>query len=145
MFICLSSAGKKEATAGRQGHGGRRGPGHLKISPNPSVLGRGASFWRGGWGQCCPPPVRADIICQVRTEGWGRWCFLHGVWAWAPLLRDTTECTLLGVGGWGIHQVPPRKSGAQGRCTHWAFIICKSLCCGWEDLQHRVCLLGESG
>ena len=31
LLICLSSAGKKEATAGRQSHGGRRGPEHLKI------------------------------------------------------------------------------------------------------------------
>lgn len=48
------------------------------------------------------------------AQGWGRWCFLHVVWAWAPWLMDRA---LPWVSRWGIHQVPLRKAGVQGRCT----------------------------
>lgn len=29
-----------------------------------------------------------SIHCQAGAEGWGRWCFLHGVWAWVPFLSE---------------------------------------------------------
>lgn len=74
--------------------------------------------------------------------GLGRWCFLHVVWAWAPLLM---EPALLWVSRWGTHQVLPRRAGAQGRCTPWAGVAGKALGWGWDDLLPGVSFLGESG
>lgn len=58
MFICLSSAGKKEATAGRQNHGGRRGPGRLKILPQPHCPWKRSFFLERRLGRVLLSPLR---------------------------------------------------------------------------------------
>lgn len=63
----------------------------------------------------------------------GRWCFLHGVWAWAPLLREAMESILLWVDGCGgftsFHpeRLELREVHPLGMCH------LQTLCCGWED------------
>lgn len=85
--------------------------------------------------------MRVDVAARL-AEGWGRWCVLHVVWAWAPWL---VAPALPWVSRWGTHQVPPRKAVAQGRCTPWAGITCKALGWGWDELPRGVSFLGESG
>ena len=75
MFICLRHAGKEEATAGRQGHGGRRGPGSLKILPQLGCPWKKGFLLERGLGLCCSPPVRLDVACQPPAEGWGQMVF----------------------------------------------------------------------
>ena len=89
LFICLSRAGKEEATAGRQGHGGRRGPGRLKILPRLQCPWKKGFLLERGLGLCCSPPARP------RLKVGGRWCFLRGVWAGAPSHRAAMESALL--------------------------------------------------
>lgn len=81
--------------------------------------------------------------CQAGAEVWGRWCFLHGVWAWAPLLREAVESVPLGVDRWGIHRIP-LKVGALGRCMGNAFLA-KLCAVGGRTCSMGGCLLGESG
>ena len=75
LFICLSRAGKEEATAGRQGHSGRRGPGSLRILPELRCPWKKGFLLERGLGLCCSPPVRLDVACQAPAEGWGQMVF----------------------------------------------------------------------
>ena len=70
--------------------------GVCRFSPSPGVLGRGASFWRVGWGSAALPLCGLTSSARPGLKVGGRWCFLHGVWAWAPLLREAMESALLG-------------------------------------------------
>lgn len=101
MFICLRSAGKKEATAGRQGHGGRRGPGRLKILPQPWCPWKRSFFLERGLRTAGSPPVRVDIICQAGAEGWGQ-------------MVSPPRCVGLGPIAQGDHGVRPSLGGWVG-------------------------------
>lgn len=112
------------ATAGRQSHGGRRGLGRLKI-----LLPALVSFWGGGWGQCCSPPVRVEVVCQAWAEGWGQMVFPPQCVGLGPTAQGGNGICPLSY-GWGINQVRPGKAGAQRRGTHWGRIPCRTLYCG---------------